>query len=60
MNPCPRCGTPTHGSQSLGGMRWAICGECMWKEQDQLAQDRWEDAKHDNEMDRRLELEDEE
>jgi hypothetical protein len=27
--PCPRCGQPTTGSVSEGGIRWAICPECM-------------------------------
>ena len=26
---CPRCGKPTSGSWSEGGLKWAICDECM-------------------------------
>lgn len=28
-HPCPRCGRPTSGTYSGGGLKWAICGECM-------------------------------
>jgi hypothetical protein len=27
-DPCPRCGQPG-GSWSEGGLRWAVCGDCM-------------------------------
>ena len=27
--PCPRCGQPTSGSYSPGGLKWAICEACM-------------------------------
>lgn len=26
---CPRCGKETDGSWSEGGLKWAICEECM-------------------------------
>jgi hypothetical protein len=26
---CPRCGRETTGAWSEGGIRWAICPECM-------------------------------
>ena len=26
---CPRCGKPTDGAWSEGGLKWAICGKCM-------------------------------
>lgn len=29
MHECPRCGQPTDGAWSPGGLRWAICDECM-------------------------------
>lgn len=29
MHCCPRCGEPTNGAFSEGGLRWAICEECM-------------------------------
>ena len=28
-HPCPRCGQPTPGAYSEGGVRWAICERCM-------------------------------
>jgi len=28
---CPRCGKLTIGSYSEGGIRWAICEDCMRK-----------------------------
>ena len=27
--PCPRCGSPTSGSYSPGGLRSVICADCM-------------------------------
>lgn len=27
--PCPRCGRPTTGAYSEGGLKWAICQGCM-------------------------------
>jgi len=32
MHNCPRCGKETDGSYSLGGVKWAICDDCMAKE----------------------------
>ena len=32
--PCPRCGEPTSGSWSEGGLRWAVCEACMDAERD--------------------------
>lgn len=29
MHACPRCGQPTNGSISEGGLHWAICDDCM-------------------------------
>ena len=29
MHACPRCGRLTNGSMSEGGLRWAICDDCM-------------------------------
>lgn len=29
QHKCPRCGTPTSGSWSEGGIKWAICEDCM-------------------------------
>jgi len=26
---CPRCGKPTEGAWSEGGLKWAICDDCM-------------------------------
>lgn len=26
---CPRCGKETQGSYSEGGIRWALCEDCM-------------------------------
>jgi len=28
-HPCPRCGQLTAGAWSEGGLRWAICEDCM-------------------------------
>ena len=33
-HPCPRCGQPTGGAWSEGGLQWAICEECMRKERE--------------------------
>lgn len=27
--PCPRCGRPTTGTPTEGGLRWALCWDCM-------------------------------
>ncbi len=32
MHNCPRCGKKTDGSYSLGGVKWAICENCINKE----------------------------
>ena len=40
--PCPRCGKSSTGSWSEGGLRWAICEDCMRK-------DRQEQARRENE-----------
>jgi hypothetical protein len=32
MHSCPICGKPTEGAWSEGGVKWAICEECMEKE----------------------------
>lgn len=32
MHECPRCGTETDGAWSEGGLKWAICEECMQEE----------------------------
>ncbi len=29
---CPRCGQETQGAYSEGGLRWAICEDCMARE----------------------------
>ncbi len=29
MHNCPRCGQLTSGSWSEGGLKWAICDDCM-------------------------------
>lgn len=29
---CPRCGALTTGAYSEGGLRWAICDDCMRRE----------------------------
>lgn len=31
-HPCPRCGKPTTGTYSEGGIKWAICEDCMQRE----------------------------
>ena len=31
---CPRCGLPTPGAWSEGGLRWALCDECMRRERE--------------------------
>ena len=28
-HPCPRCGKITEGAYSQGGLKWAICDDCM-------------------------------
>ena len=28
-HPCPQCGQPTTGTYSEGGIKWAICEDCM-------------------------------
>jgi len=28
-HPCPRCGEPTYGTWSEGGVKWALCERCM-------------------------------
>jgi len=33
MHECPRCGKLTSGSYSEGGAKWAICEDCMIREQ---------------------------
>lgn len=33
MHMCPRCGRLTAGSYSAGGLKWAICDECMQEEE---------------------------
>lgn len=33
-HPCPRCGRPTAGAFSEGGLRWAICEDCMAKDRE--------------------------
>ena len=33
MHQCPECGKETSGSWSEGGLKWALCEDCMdWKE----------------------------
>jgi len=32
MHLCPRCGKATDGAWSEGGLKWAICEECMGNE----------------------------
>jgi hypothetical protein len=34
MHSCPRCGQPTEGSWSEGGLLWAICDDCMRRERE--------------------------
>ena len=41
-HPCPRCGEPTDGAWSEGGLRWAICDACM-QEQRELQRQRDEE-----------------
>ena len=38
--PCPRCGQPTTGAFSEGGLRWAICEDCMEKDRQRQESDR--------------------
>jgi len=35
MHKCPKCGKETEGSYSEGGFKWAICEDCMYKEEDE-------------------------
>ncbi len=39
---CSRCGRETQGSYSEGGVLWAICENCYWKEQEELKRERKE------------------
>lgn len=41
---CPRCGELTRGSWSEGGLKWAICDECMAKERERAEQTMWPSA----------------
>lgn len=34
-HPCPRCGQETTGAYSEGGVRWAICEDCMAREREE-------------------------
>ena len=52
MHDCPRCGKQTEGSISLGGITWAICEDCMNKEQEELREER---ERFDEEYERCLE-----
>ena len=38
--PCPRCGQETEGSYSEGGAKWAICEDCMSKDQEEQQAER--------------------
>lgn len=29
LHSCPHCGRPTSGAWSGGGVKWAVCEECM-------------------------------
>lgn len=43
MHQCPRCGNPTDGAYSQGGLKWAICDECMereWGQQEREQEER--------------------
>lgn len=40
-HPCPRCGNSTDGSWSEGGLKWAICDNCMNEERSRIAQDNY-------------------
>ena len=31
MHNCPECGKPTEGSWSEGGIKWAVCEDCLEK-----------------------------
>lgn len=35
-HPCPRCGQSTTGAWSEGGLRWAICEDCMTRDREKL------------------------
>jgi len=37
---CPRCGRLTTGAWSEGGVKWAICEDCMAEEQCQNRKER--------------------
>jgi len=39
-HPCPRCGQPTTGTYSEGGLRWAICDACMDADRERAAAER--------------------
>ena len=34
MHNCPNCGKPTEGHISEGGIKWAICEDCMERMRD--------------------------
>jgi hypothetical protein len=39
MHECPRCGKLTDGAWSEGGLKWAICDDCMRNEREQFNRD---------------------
>ena len=39
MHNCPRCGQPTEGAWSEGGIRWAICEDCMSRERERAREE---------------------
>ena len=39
---CPKCGKETEGTFSEGGILWAICEDCMQKEDELDAQEVYE------------------
>jgi len=45
MHECPRCGEMTDGSWSEGGLKWAICEECMRQEREAAEYERREAEK---------------
>ena len=53
MHACPRCGKQTEGAWSEGGLKWAICDECMAREREELEWERLELERERREAERR-------
>jgi hypothetical protein len=43
-HPCPRCGKQTEGSYSEGGIKWAICNDCMNDDLEKIKSEREAEA----------------